>query len=407
MITIDPIKYEDTWFAIPRPYTSPFRAGNISLILNKFSVEFNIQFITARWRRKDDGMSDNISTDITDLLSAQQLINLQNDPSTYFIWENDREGWDPTELFAMIYHNCNNYSIDPKKMIFISSNLDNDRILKMYNINHNITTSIKILGFLSFKITENKYTEYLQEQSTDAILTQYQSVTHKTYSDKHVLSLSRRPHWHRNLLNLLLFSKPLIRKHAIISQDVLSNETINELYAHTKYPIHIIHEWNKHLPLIIDDDDFSVNKDHHLNMKLQLATLYQIIGETTTIVTANGGLFYSEKTFKPMRAMQPFIIFGQQYCNRRLAESGFKLYENWFNYAFDDEPDTVKRCNMIVTEVHRIEKILKAMSTKDQIAWRFKDINTLIHNYEKLIDCSHEEYQIHALLKTIQQEINV
>ena len=74
-------------------------------------------------------------------------------------------------------------------------------------------------------------------------------------------------------------------------------------------------------------NNFKINWAINTNFKSIFdKTLFHIANETEVDNFNNTALFYSEKTFKPISQMQPFVIYGQQGANKYLKELGYKTF---------------------------------------------------------------------------------
>jgi hypothetical protein len=70
----------------------------------------------------------------------------------------------------------------------------------------------------------------------------------------------------------------------------------------------------------------------------------------------SAGTVLTEKSFKPMLYKKPFIILGPRYIHQSLKNIGFKLYDELFDYSFDDKPYK-ERIDSVITQVKGILKI--------------------------------------------------
>ena len=61
----------------------------------------------------------------------------------------------------------------------------------------------------------------------------------------------------------------------------------------------------------------------------------------------------SEKTGMALYFNKPFLVLGCMNFHKTLESLGFKLYDELFDYSFDSEPDTLKRCEMIAQNVQK------------------------------------------------------
>lgn len=87
----------------------------------------------------------------------------------------------------------------------------------------------------------------------------------------------------------------------------------------------------------------------------------------------------TEKAFKPIAYRKPFIILGPRHSHQFLERIGFKLYDELFDYSFDDK-SYEERLNSIISQIKEILKIPTL-----ELVNRCKDLNEKIeHNYKVL-----------------------
>lgn len=81
-----------------------------------------------------------------------------------------------------------------------------------------------------------------------------------------------------------------------------------------------------------------------------------IITENTVDMysSSEGGIFLTEKTYKPIAYKLPFIIYGQPYTLRTLHNKGFKTFSDFWSEEYDTITDPLKRVNEIVRVVKEI-----------------------------------------------------
>jgi len=68
-------------------------------------------------------------------------------------------------------------------------------------------------------------------------------------------------------------------------------------------------------------------------------------------------LFLTEKIWKPIICQQPFIVYGQRGYLKCLREMGFKTFSNVWDESYDDQPNWLKRGNMIVNLARSLKGI--------------------------------------------------
>jgi len=61
----------------------------------------------------------------------------------------------------------------------------------------------------------------------------------------------------------------------------------------------------------------------------------------------------TEKTWKPIVYKRPFLLLGVPEINQTLKDLNFELYDEIFDYSFDNEPDDLKRLHMFWEQIDR------------------------------------------------------
>jgi len=111
------------------------------------------------------------------------------------------------------------------------------------------------------------------------------------------------------------------------------------------------------LPLILDRQDFDTNfATHHQTQDVQFYYDHSAISVVTETLFYDTAVFFSEKTFHPMRYGQPFVMVGAPGMLRQLRELGYRTWHNWFDESYDDISDHHQRLEAIVALLHDISQ---------------------------------------------------
>jgi predicted XRE-type DNA-binding protein len=108
------------------------------------------------------------------------------------------------------------------------------------------------------------------------------------------------------------------------------------------------------LPLILDTTDFSqypMEKSHTTVADLYSSSLINIVNETYFF---NNIIHITEKTYKPIAYMQPFIMVGAPGSLKHIKDMGFKTFDQYWDESYDLEKDHVNRLAMIMNLVESI-----------------------------------------------------
>mgnify|MGYP000079224382 CR=1 FL=1 len=97
-------------------------------------------------------------------------------------------------------------------------------------------------------------------------------------------------------------------------------------------------------------------------------------------VNLESNVFISEKTFKPIAAMQPFIIVGSQHALKYLRKLGYKTFSPYINEHYDTIENNEDRFNAVWTEVER----LCAFTDSEWLEWQKGIVDIVNYNYDVL-----------------------
>lgn len=155
----------------------------------------------------------------------------------------------------------------------------------------------------------------------------YQPSEVRLQNIKHLfLNYNRKPRDHRVEL-----VKALIKSD--LSQDgIVTLGKMNETYCSFQGPIPCL---TSHEPIDNDDghqdvDDFGILNDIHTlgNMDLWNTHFLNVASETEFLPWND--MYISEKTWKPMIGMRPFVINGQTKIYKYLRDNGFRTFTHYF-----------------------------------------------------------------------------
>jgi len=183
----------------------------------------------------------------------------------------------------------------------------------------------------------------LNYSGTDKILEQ-SSRQHK------FIYLNRRPHHFRIAAVSLLF-KDL--HQGLMSLGINgqmaegyyeSQEATFELQLPTIYQLYQHINLKKFLPLVIKDG-INAERDNPVVDK-SISKFYDsylhIVAETYQAYTPDRS-FFSEKIFKPMMFMQPFVIVGEPFALQGLRDLGYKTFDKYIDESYDTIIDNEQR----------------------------------------------------------------
>lgn len=300
--------------------------------------------------------------DLLQYIHSEFLHSLRTE-STILIVDYTYEGFSPIQcpIIKILEKNCLKYDIDPKKIFYLSGNLrdssDMINVIPIFVLDYNN-------NWKSIQNLDQIKNNFLQKNKDDIIL-----------------SLSRRNRSHRVIAHAMLINSEL-NDYSIISQDICRNFKISDITLSNMGLTH--KQWKrfqKQLPRIANKNDFEINAVFDHFPTLHDHTCFSIVNETEINNYNNTSMFFSEKILKPIINFQPFVIYGQCGINHALRELGYKLYDDYFDLSFDQEPNNILRYKKLLESITSLTKQLAAASIKEQMDWRFRNIELLEHNY--------------------------
>lgn len=183
----------------------------------------------------------------------------------------------------------------------------------------------------------------------------HEKIINDSAIDKLYMSLNYKPRIHRSMLMDELCHHDLLR-HGYISW-------------HENSPDYIWKYWEPSR-LIIDTE--SINQwDVPPTYK---STLFNLIPETNTEI-----VFITEKTCTAMFFKKPFIVLGAHGFHGALKDMGFELYDELFDYSFDNDTNLTNRINGIINNINNLKD-------QDYELLRQKVKDKVDYNYNKIVE---------------------
>lgn len=168
--------------------------------------------------------------------------------------------------------------------------------------------------------------------------------------EHHFISMNSRPHKHRCLF------LDLMAKHDLMQYGALAIRHEDPIMYQWKY-------FNFKKMYLSDGVEFDQYKlpDEYYN------SFAQLISESCSDV-----VFISEKTATALILGKPFLVAGSIEVHSMLKRMGFELYDEIFDYGFDNEPDDKKRYDMIMknfvrlckTPINKLKRLQKQLAPK-------------------------------------------
>lgn len=204
----------------------------------------------------------------------------------------------------------------------------------------------------------------------------------ETYSDsdllptqfKHVfLNYNRKPHPHRAEL------VDLLEQYNLMTQGVV---TLGNRYTLNEQPT--VGNWGMPMNLRIPHDIHTLGQ-----LDVWRTCFLNVVSETINLPW--DPLFITEKTFKPMLGLRPFIINGQSKAYQWLRDQGFKTFNHYWPHV-DIENATELNTSQCIVEV------IKYLSTQQLNTLYQQMLPDLLHNRQHFLTfAQNQQYKINNL----------
>jgi hypothetical protein len=136
--------------------------------------------------------------------------------------------------------------------------------------------------------------------------------------------------------------------------------------------------------------------DHHITETAHYTDSYcNIVLETHFDADGSGGAFLTEKTFKPIKHGQPFIIVGCPGSLAALRKLGYKTFDHAIDNSYDDIQDNTQRWLAVKSAVSKLK-------SQDLHTWFESCRHDVEHNQQ--LFCSTKANRLNTLLERLHND---
>jgi len=268
------------------------------------------------------------------------------------------EGDNPFRIKNRLDHLCQLHGLDPNCYRFISGNTAADRIknfvwfadheLLYWHRNHKVLPSSVHLNPRPYRFT---------------ILNR----THKWWRATVMADLQRA--------GILDVSQWSYNTELTLSDDIADNPLEIDILNLRQH----VAEFLQQGPYVCDQLSANQHNDHHLHVPEHYTQSYcHIVLETHFDADQSGGAFLTEKTFKPIKHGQPFVIVGPAGSLQALRDLGYKTFDHVIDNRYDLETNNTRRWQMILDTIQQI-------NSQDPDAWFASCLDDICHNQQHFV----------------------
>jgi hypothetical protein len=267
-----------------------------------------------------------------------------------------------------INYNCKKHNVNPKRIIYLSSNLQDKFTAQKRRVKFWVYTEIFWQNYC--------LAQWQLDKDVDSAFEASAQKTIKMHNKKYFSSLNKnnqRPA--RSYLNWCLWQKGLTSV-GLVSQNFVPQD--QQKYFEEFY----VSDFNHVLPMHIDRFSYTTGDNAHTDWIFD-STIFAITQESSQSVDHEKTLV-SEKYFKPIANFTPQLVYGDLGINRLYTiAQGFKTYSQYFKLNLGT--NWHERAHNIVAQTNDICQQLDRMTHSQRIDWKYKDEATLKHNYRVML----------------------
>lgn len=191
--------------------------------------------------------------------------------------------------------------------------------------------------------------------------TQSGGTIHTNLRDYNFTLLSRVHKWWR--LTVVSY----LHQHYMLDKSLWSYGTVDVGDLKTDNPIMTVPfknlesymtEFFKGAPYVCDNLDSDQHNSHYITVLEHYENSYcNLVLETLYDAEQSNGTFITEKTFKPIRHGQPFVIFGTPGTLSTLRTLGYYTFDNVIDNSYDNIIDNTQRFCATVEAVKKLNQL--------------------------------------------------
>lgn len=301
-------------------------------------------------------------------LNKKLLRDLQSGMAM-ILFDQSLEGYQTEWLWEYFHTECANYQINPAALIYTSGNTI---LAEQYSKWATETNTVDRINVIPYSHFESDMFQLAKE--TDSNLTMDQQISYK--QNNHITPyncLQKRLRNHRIWFYLKLFENNLLQ-HGLVSMNKFRVESAwmqGQCISLDRLTSSL-----SELPLMIYNTPNNIHDDSYYIRRIQsnvcLDSWVSVVSEAS-FADSDGTVFLSEKIFKPIVCMHPFIIVGNRGSLKKLKEMGYKTFEGFIDESYDDLP-TFERLEAVIVAIKKI------IAIEDKMAWYKSMSHILEHN---------------------------
>jgi len=294
------------------------------------------------------------------------------------------EGYLSDKFLSAMQEYFKHKNIPLTQIVYVTNCGNGKDVYENYCQRHNIVPEIHMEYLPVFRVDKTDIANALVKYSLEGYT--------PGPKEKTFLCFNRRYSDHRLLFFMMTVKRNLIDKFymSMAASQPESDRTFKTnaeylIYKHNTYGLtnEDIDSCNSLLPLVLDNDNFNrypMETAVDPVEKFYKNSLINIINETYFF---NNIIHITEKTYKPIAFLQPFILLGAAGSLQHIKDMGFKTFGEFWDESYDTEIDDSIRFTKIVNIVEEIsnwpeqKKIDFSYKIKGILEYNLNRLNTM------------------------------
>jgi hypothetical protein len=309
-------------------------------------------------------------SNLFDWISPIYLKDLQEGRALLLL-DQGLEGYHISWLWEWFHEQFIKYSIPPKSVVYVTGNWNTGADYDSWANQNGITDKLKTIGYAHFEFAVMQIardTQLFQDWNTNIEYKKNNEI--KTFS-----CLQKRLRTHRIWFLGQMYKSNLIDKGLISTNDwgdmhvgmidgrMPDNDLLQQ--ARSILPLEIYGQSNTQF-----GDGYYIDRIYEQVYK---DSWVSVVSEPI-FNDEDRAVFISEKTFKSIACMHPFIILGGRHSLQALRDMGYRTFEGFIDERYDSM-SSHDRMTAIINELKRIDSI------ENKLEWFMGMREILEHNY--------------------------
>ena len=282
--------------------------------------------------------------------------------------DNLNEGFYDPRLYEFLHTTCSLFGVPPKSICFLTGNELDPRGYAAWCDAQGVRERITVIG-----MPHLMYMQQLNLRNSPMPTWADHTVAKRNPHKIAAFNCLNRMNRHARELFMLRLIEQDLHQGNLVSHNCLA------YHAWTEHgvPAAVVDKAAAVLPLVVDDADFGNNKAMHINSDIYLRSWATVVTETHAFDEPHN-LFISEKIWKPMFALSPFLVWAQQGTLAQLRRWGYETWPDLWDESYD-HMDDLARLDAVLNNL----QLLKVV--RDRKGWFDQARERCEHNQRHLM----------------------